>query len=50
MSGFNIGINNGEAAGQTVSHCHVHLIPRRKGDVENPGGGIRKIINGEGDY
>ena len=34
--GFNIGMNCGETAGQTIFHCHVHLIPRRKGDVENP--------------
>lgn len=50
VSGFNIGINNGEAAGQTVFHCHVHLIPRRKGDVENPRGGVRNIIFEKDDY
>ena len=44
IDGYNIGINCGESAGQTVFHCHVHLIPRRKGDVENPRGGIRHII------
>lgn len=41
--GYNIGINAGTAAGQTVMHLHVHLIPRYKGDVENPRGGIRKF-------
>jgi diadenosine tetraphosphate (Ap4A) HIT family hydrolase/5-methylcytosine-specific restriction endonuclease McrA len=45
VSGFNVGVNNGRAAGQTVEHCHVHLIPRRVGDVENPVGGIRKAIS-----
>jgi ATP adenylyltransferase len=44
VDGFNIGINNGEAAGQTVFHCHIHLIPRRSGDVENPRGGVRGVI------
>ena len=47
---FNIGINAGEAAGQTVFHCHIHLIPRRDGDVENPRGGIRHTIPGKGFY
>jgi hypothetical protein len=42
--GFNVGMNSGEAAGQTVFHCHVHLIPRRKGDVENPRGGVKGVI------
>jgi diadenosine tetraphosphate (Ap4A) HIT family hydrolase len=36
ISGFNVGINSGAAAGQTIFHCHVHLIPRRVGDVEYP--------------
>jgi ATP adenylyltransferase len=44
VQGFNIGINVGEAAGQTVFHCHYHLIPRRRGDVANPRGGVRWII------
>lgn len=48
--GFNIGMNAGEAAGQTIFHCHMHLIPRRKGDVENPRGGVRHVIPGKGDY
>ena len=39
-----------EVAGQTVFHCHVHLIPRRKGDVKNPRGGVRHVISGKGDY
>ncbi len=50
VEGFNIGMNAGETAGQTVFHCHIHLIPRRKGDVENPRGGIRHIIPGKGSY
>jgi ATP adenylyltransferase len=50
ITGFNIGINIGKDAGQTVFHCHIHLIPRRKGDVLNPRGGIRNIIPGKGDY
>lgn len=41
--GYNIGINIGEAAGQTIFHLHIHLIPRYNGDVENPRGGVRKI-------
>ena len=36
ITGFNIGVNDGEDAGQTVMHCHIHLIPRRKGDIKNP--------------
>jgi len=44
VSGFNIGINCGEDAGQTVMHCHVHLIPRRKGDIDDPRGGVRGVI------
>jgi len=42
--GFNIGINSGEVAGQTIWHCHIHLIPRRKGDTPNPRGGVRGVI------
>ncbi|MGO0059093.1 HIT family protein [Brevibacillus fluminis] len=42
--GFNIGMNCGEFAGQTVFHCHVHLIPRYKGDIDNPRGGVRGVI------
>jgi ATP adenylyltransferase len=44
VTGFNIGINVGEDAGQTIFHCHIHLIPRRKGDLENPRGGVRGVI------
>ena len=44
VEGFNIGINNGEVSGQTVFHCHIHLIPRREVDVENPKGGVRGVI------
>ena len=44
ITGFNIGVNDGEDAGQTVMHCHIHLIPRRKGDVKNLRGGIRGVI------
>ncbi len=50
IKGFNIGMNCGEVAGQTIFHCHVHLIPRRKGDVENPRGGVRHVIAGKGFY
>ena len=50
IEGYNIGVNCGEVAGQTVFHCHVHLIPRRKGDVKNPRGGVRHVISGKGDY
>lgn len=49
-SDFNIGINVGKTAGQTVPHAHIHLIPRKKGDVKNPVGGIRNVIEGMGDY
>lgn len=48
--GFNIGINYGKAAGQTVQWPHVHLIPRKTGDVDNPTGGVRNVIPGKGDY
>ena len=44
ISGFNIGVNDGEDAGQTIFHCHIHLIPRRKNDVSNPRGGVRGVI------
>ena len=44
ISGFNVGINDGEDAGQTFMHCHIHLIPRRNGDTENPKGGVRGVI------
>jgi diadenosine tetraphosphate (Ap4A) HIT family hydrolase len=50
IAGFNIGANCGAAAGQTIFHCHIHLIPRRVGDVDNPRGGVRHIIPGKGFY
>lgn len=50
ITGFNIGMNCGESAGQTVFHCHIHLIPRREGDVENPRGGVRHLIPSKGYY
>jgi diadenosine tetraphosphate (Ap4A) HIT family hydrolase len=48
--GYNIGINAGAAAGQTVMHLHMHLIPRFNGDVPDPRGGIRHVIPGKGNY
>lgn len=50
VTGFNIGMNAGASAGQTIFHCHIHLIPRREGDVENPRGGVRHLIPGKGHY
>jgi diadenosine tetraphosphate (Ap4A) HIT family hydrolase len=48
--GFNIGINFGAAAGQTVMYPHVHMIPRRIGDCADPVGGVRNVIPGQGNY
>ena len=48
--GFNIGININEQAGQTIFHCHIHLIPRRHGDVGNPRGGVRGVIPSKQQY
>jgi diadenosine tetraphosphate (Ap4A) HIT family hydrolase len=48
--GYNIGINDGPAAGQTVPHLHIHLIPRYKGDLPDPRGGVRWIIPDKADY
>jgi diadenosine tetraphosphate (Ap4A) HIT family hydrolase len=48
--GFNVGININEDAGQTIPHCHIHIIPRYKDDVENPRGGIRGVIPGKKVY
>jgi diadenosine tetraphosphate (Ap4A) HIT family hydrolase len=48
--GYNIGMNCGESAGQTVFHFHCHIIPRYKGDMENPNGGIRHCVTGKGYY
>jgi len=47
---FNVGVNDGKDAGQTVLHCHIHLIPRRKGDVADPRGGVRHVVPGRGFY
>ena len=44
VKGFNIGTNAGKVSGQSIMHCHIHLIPRREGDVENPQGGVRSVI------
>lgn len=48
--GYNIGINVGEHAGQSIFHCHMHLIPRYKGDVPNPKGGVRGVIPSKQKY
>ena len=48
--GYNIGVNCGEAAGQTVMHCHIHIIPRYKGDCENPRGCVRGVIPSKQNY
>jgi diadenosine tetraphosphate (Ap4A) HIT family hydrolase len=50
VEGFNVGINDGEAAGQSVFRCHIHLIPRRSGDIERPRGGVRHVIPHKGCY
>lgn len=50
VEGFNIGANAGEIAGQTIMHAHVHLIPRRRGDVAEPRGGVRGVIPGKASY
>ena len=50
ISGFNIGTNSGESAGQSVFHAHIHVIPRRDGDQENPQGGVRKIFPEKANY
>ena len=48
--GYNIGVNVGQSAGQSIFHVHIHLIPRYKGDVENPQGGVRHVIPKKGHY
>ena len=50
IQGFNIGINCGMVSGQTINHCHIHLIPRRKGDTEDPKGGVRGVIPNKMNY
>ncbi len=50
IEGFNVGINCGEVAGQTIFHCHAHLIPRRRCDVEDPRGGVRSVIQNKANY
>lgn len=50
ISGYNIGVNCGQSAGQTVFHVHYHLIPRRDGDTQNPRGGVRGVIPGKRAY
>ena len=50
VAAFNIGINDGKDAGQSIYHLHVHLIPRRQGDVENPRGGVRGVIPAKQKY
>lgn len=50
VEGFNVGINIGEVAGQSIFHCHIHLIPRRMGDTPNPRGGVRHVIAHKGCY
>ena len=50
ITGFNVGVNIGNDAGQSIMHCHIHLIPRRKGDVEDPRGGVRGVIPSKQKY
>ena len=50
IKGFNVGVNSGKLAGQSIMHCHIHLIPRREGDVENPQGGVRAVIPSKQHY
>ena len=50
VEAFNIGLNDGQLAGQTVPHAHIHVIPRRKGDVPDPRGGIRWVVPQQADY
>ena len=50
VKGFNIGTNAGRIAGQSILHCHIHLIPRREGDVDNPQGGVRSVIPNKQHY
>ena len=50
ITAFNVGVNSGKDAGQSIMHCHIHLIPRRKGDIENPRGGVRGVIPSKQKY
>tara|TARA_Y100001958_G_C21160951_1_gene494827 strand:+ start:108 stop:506 length:399 start_codon:yes stop_codon:yes gene_type:complete len=50
IQGFNIGSNAGKISGQSIMHCHIHLIPRREGDVDNPQGGVRAVIPSKQHY
>ena len=50
VKGFNLGTNIGKVSGQSILHCHIHLIPRREGDVENPQGGVRSVIPNKQHY
>ena len=50
VKGFNIGTNAGKTSGQSILHCHIHLIPRREGDVKNPQGGVRSVIPSKQHY
>ena len=50
VKGFNLGTNAGKIAGQSIMHCHIHLIPRREGDVDNPQGGVRSVIPNKQHY
>ena len=50
VKGFNVGTNAGKVAGQSILHCHIHLIPRRAGDVKNPQGGVRSVISSRQHY
>jgi len=50
VKGFNLGTNIGNVSGQSILHCHLHLIPRRKGDVDNPQGGVRSVIPNKQHY
>ena len=50
VKGFNLGTNIGKVSGQSIFHCHFHLIPRRDGDVENPQGGVRSVIPSKQHY
>ena len=50
IKGFNLGTNIGKVSGQSILHCHLHLIPRREGDVDNPQGGVRSVIPNKQHY